>query len=172
MEFGLFIAEKSGSSLSSDHQCQDLTPAYLIFLRVPRREEVGETLASPEQKILPFFLSFSVRLNRYSFLDILCVLYLFLVDFFLSAFIAMDANAEPSEYVTLASNDGFEFVISRTAACISGTIRRMLDPKSLYPFSWTRVACVYLVPSMCGLTIAYAQATSSKPGPGGAFLKT
>lgn len=53
----------------------------------------------------------------------------------------MDPNAEPSEYVTLASNDGFEFVISRTAACISGTIRRMLDPKSLYPLSWTWVDC-------------------------------
>ncbi|KAK2746967.1 hypothetical protein FQN57_002539 [Myotisia sp. PD_48] len=39
-------------------------------------------------------------------------------------------NSQPSEYVTLASNDGFEFVISRSAAYVSGTIRRMLEPSS------------------------------------------
>nr|KMM66665.1 hypothetical protein CPAG_03003 [Coccidioides posadasii RMSCC 3488] len=39
---------------------------------------------------------------------------------------------EPPEFVTLVSNDGFEFVISRSAACISGTIRRMLDPASKF----------------------------------------
>jgi hypothetical protein len=36
-----------------------------------------------------------------------------------------------SEYVTLVSGDGFEFIIPRSAACVSGTIRRMLDPSSL-----------------------------------------
>ncbi|KAF2765354.1 putative transcriptional elongation regulator Elc1/Elongin C [Teratosphaeria nubilosa] len=35
-----------------------------------------------------------------------------------------------SEYVTLVSNDGFRFIIQRSTACISGTIRRMLDPAS------------------------------------------
>ncbi|KAH8601228.1 putative Elongin-C [Bisporella sp. PMI_857] len=35
-----------------------------------------------------------------------------------------------SKYVTLISSDGFEFVILREAAYVSGTIRRMLDPKS------------------------------------------
>jgi hypothetical protein len=35
-----------------------------------------------------------------------------------------------SEYVTLVSCDGFEFIIPRSAACVSGTIRRMLDPSS------------------------------------------
>ena len=35
-----------------------------------------------------------------------------------------------SDYVTLVSSDGFEFVISRSAANISPTIRRMLDPTS------------------------------------------
>lgn len=35
--------------------------------------------------------------------------------------------ADSTEYVTLVSNDGFEFVIPREAACVSGTIRRMLE---------------------------------------------
>ena len=34
------------------------------------------------------------------------------------------------EYVTLVSGDGFEFVIPRSTACVSGTIRRMLEPSS------------------------------------------
>ncbi|CAD0029692.1 unnamed protein product [Aureobasidium pullulans] len=32
------------------------------------------------------------------------------------------------DYVTLVSNDGFEFLVQRTSACISGAIKRMLDP--------------------------------------------
>ncbi|KAK2736464.1 hypothetical protein FQN55_001641 [Onygenales sp. PD_40] len=43
---------------------------------------------------------------------------------------SMSAKPPPPEFVTLASNDGFEFVIPRSAACVSGTIRRMLDPSS------------------------------------------
>ncbi|KAJ5568015.1 transcriptional elongation regulator [Penicillium hetheringtonii] len=38
----------------------------------------------------------------------------------------------PSEYVTLVSCDGFEFILPRSAACVSGTIRRMLDPSSKF----------------------------------------
>jgi hypothetical protein len=38
-----------------------------------------------------------------------------------------------SKYVTLISSDGFEFVVLREAACISGAIKRMLDPKSEPP---------------------------------------
>lgn len=34
------------------------------------------------------------------------------------------------EYVTLVSGDGFEFVVPRSTACVSGTIRRMLEPSS------------------------------------------
>ncbi|KAL8706487.1 MAG: hypothetical protein Q9201_000472 [Fulgogasparrea decipioides] len=37
---------------------------------------------------------------------------------------------EPSEYVTLISNDGFEFIILREAAYVADTIRKMLDPTS------------------------------------------
>ena len=45
----------------------------------------------------------------------------------------MATNQEsPAEFVTLASNDGFEFVIPRSAACVSGTLRRMLEPSSQY----------------------------------------
>ena len=42
------------------------------------------------------------------------------------------AQSPPSEFVTLVSDDGFEFIIPREAACVSGTIRRMLDPSSEY----------------------------------------
>lgn len=36
----------------------------------------------------------------------------------------------PSPFVTLISNDGFEFIVSRDAACVAGTIKKMLDPTS------------------------------------------
>ncbi|KAI9844941.1 MAG: hypothetical protein M1838_001973 [Thelocarpon superellum] len=35
-----------------------------------------------------------------------------------------------SEYVTLVSSDGFEFVVRRSAANVSGALRRMLDTRS------------------------------------------
>ncbi|KAI4103200.1 MAG: hypothetical protein L6R37_003955 [Teloschistes peruensis] len=41
-----------------------------------------------------------------------------------------NTKSPPSEYVTLISNDGFEYVILREAACVAGTIKKMLDPKS------------------------------------------
>lgn len=34
------------------------------------------------------------------------------------------------DFVTLVSNDGFEFKVLRSAACISGAMKRMLDPNS------------------------------------------
>lgn len=40
-------------------------------------------------------------------------------------------DSTPAEYVTLVSSDGFEFVLPRSTACVSGTIRRMLDPASM-----------------------------------------
>lgn len=45
------------------------------------------------------------------------------------------STASQSAYVTLVSSDGFEFHIRRSAACISGTIRRMLDPSSKATFT-------------------------------------
>lgn len=33
-----------------------------------------------------------------------------------------------TEYVTLVSNDGYEFKLLRSAACIAGTIKKALDP--------------------------------------------
>ena len=39
-------------------------------------------------------------------------------------------SSQPSTYVTLISNDGFEFIVSREAACVAGTIKKMLDPQS------------------------------------------
>ncbi|TVY67522.1 Elongin-C [Lachnellula suecica] len=45
----------------------------------------------------------------------------------------MSASSEAlSKYVTLISSDGFEFVVLREAACISGAIKRMLDPKNAF----------------------------------------
>lgn len=40
------------------------------------------------------------------------------------------ASSSSNEHVTLVSSDGFEFVIPHSTACVSGTIRRMLDPSS------------------------------------------
>ena len=37
---------------------------------------------------------------------------------------------DTSPFVTLISNDGFEFIVSRDAACVAGTIQKMLDPTS------------------------------------------
>ena len=36
----------------------------------------------------------------------------------------------PTKYVTLASCDGYEFVVLRKAVLVSSTIKGMLDPKS------------------------------------------
>jgi transcription elongation factor B subunit 1 len=48
--------------------------------------------------------------------------------------------------VTLGSYDGFEFVVLREAACISGAIRRMLDPKSRSSPPHTHaLRCVFLL---------------------------
>jgi Skp1 family, tetramerisation domain len=41
------------------------------------------------------------------------------------------SNGTPSPFVTLISSDGFEFHVRRSAACVSGTIRRMLDTQSM-----------------------------------------
>lgn len=38
----------------------------------------------------------------------------------------------PTEYVTLVSNDGFEFKVLRSAACIAGTIKKALDPQCTF----------------------------------------
>ncbi|KAF2202144.1 transcription elongation factor-like protein B polypeptide 1 [Delitschia confertaspora ATCC 74209] len=40
----------------------------------------------------------------------------------------MATEKKASEYVTLVSEDSFEFVVRRSAAIIAGTIRRSLDP--------------------------------------------
>ncbi|VEU22427.1 DEKNAAC103353 [Brettanomyces naardenensis] len=38
-----------------------------------------------------------------------------------------DSDEEISKYITLVSNDGFSFQISREAAMVSGTLRGMLN---------------------------------------------
>jgi hypothetical protein len=40
-----------------------------------------------------------------------------------------------STYVTLISSDGYSFIVQRSSACISGAIKRMLDP-SCKPYMW------------------------------------
>ncbi|CAD0086233.1 unnamed protein product [Aureobasidium vineae] len=49
---------------------------------------------------------------------------------------------EAPDYVTLVSNDGFEFVVQRKSACLSGAIKRMLDPNSAFSRS---IALLYSV---------------------------
>ena len=44
------------------------------------------------------------------------------------------ANPKSSEFVTLVSSDGFEFIVPRRAAYVAGTIKKMLDPNSEYCF--------------------------------------
>lgn len=46
------------------------------------------------------------------------------------ATIGNNAATPLTEYVTLVSSDGFEFKVLRSAACLSGTIRKALDPRS------------------------------------------
>jgi hypothetical protein len=38
---------------------------------------------------------------------------------------------QQTEYVTHVSSDGFEFKVLRSAACLAGAIKRMLDPTSV-----------------------------------------
>jgi len=49
-----------------------------------------------------------------------------------AAAVATQTNGTPSPFVTLISSDGFEFHVRRSAACVSGTIRRMLDTQNSF----------------------------------------
>ena len=40
--------------------------------------------------------------------------------------------SQPSEFVTLVSSDGFEFIVRRESAYVAGTIKKMLDPTSSF----------------------------------------
>lgn len=53
----------------------------------------------------------------------------------------MAAEDTSPAYVTLVSYDGFEFIIPRASACVSGTIRRMLDPSSMLITTLTLILC-------------------------------
>lgn len=44
------------------------------------------------------------------------------------------AAQKQTDYVTLVSSDGFEFVVKRSCATVAGAIKRMLDPSSM-PFA-------------------------------------
>ncbi|KAI6821587.1 hypothetical protein KC340_g11860 [Hortaea werneckii] len=44
----------------------------------------------------------------------------------------MATTSSKSDYVTLISNDGFSFVVQRSAATISPMVRKMLDPQSMF----------------------------------------
>lgn len=64
-----------------------------------------------------------------------------------------------SKYVTLISSDGFEFIVLRDAACVSGAIKRMLDPTS-------ECLLCHLTPTMCDMDRWYCanlQADSKNP---------
>jgi transcription elongation factor B subunit 1 len=51
------------------------------------------------------------------------------------------ADPSQTDYVTLVSSDGFEFKVLRSAACISETIKKALDPTCVFPL------CTHTVPS-------------------------
>ncbi|KAF2152423.1 transcriptional elongation regulator Elc1/Elongin C [Myriangium duriaei CBS 260.36] len=55
---------------------------------------------------------------------------------------------ETSEYVTLVSSDGFDFIIQRSAACVSGTIKRMLDPQSGFAEARTGICRFENIPAV------------------------
>ncbi|KAI6898615.1 hypothetical protein KC318_g9413 [Hortaea werneckii] len=44
----------------------------------------------------------------------------------------MASASSETDYVTLISNDGFSFVVQRSAATISPMVRKMLDPQSMF----------------------------------------
>lgn len=52
------------------------------------------------------------------------------------------SDQKVSEYVTLVSNDGYEFKLLRSAACISGTIKRAMNPECK---TWS---CTFLTMSL------------------------
>jgi hypothetical protein len=62
------------------------------------------------------------------------------------------AEVSDSPYVTLVSSDGFAFTLRRECANRSGTIRRMLDPKSGFKEAVTGVChfenIVYVFPAV------------------------
>jgi len=41
------------------------------------------------------------------------------------------SESTQTDYVTLVSNDGFEFKVRRSAACVADAIRKMLDPQCM-----------------------------------------
>ncbi|KAE9964640.1 hypothetical protein BLS_007759 [Venturia inaequalis] len=42
----------------------------------------------------------------------------------------MSSAPSQTEYVTLVSSDGFEFIVKRSCAVLAGAIKNMLDPNS------------------------------------------
>jgi hypothetical protein len=49
-----------------------------------------------------------------------------------SVYLTTMADEKTTEYVTLVSNDQYEFKILRSAACIAGTIKKALDPSCMH----------------------------------------
>lgn len=61
------------------------------------------------------------------------------------------ADEKPTEYVTLVSNDGYEFKLLRSAACIAGTIKKALDPMCMT----TNLTVVNLTATNTSLQLAF-----------------
>ncbi|MCJ1291846.1 hypothetical protein MMC34_003393 [Xylographa carneopallida] len=62
------------------------------------------------------------------------------------------ANA-PTEYVTLVSSDGFEFVVRRESAYVAGTIKRMLDPASNFAEAISGRCVFENIKCVCGVVL-------------------
>jgi len=65
------------------------------------------------------------------------------------------STSEPPKFVKLVSSDGFEFIVQRTSACVSGAIKRMLDPKS------KTVVCHMSVAAADELTDGFAESKTN-----------
>ena len=82
-------------------------------------------------------------------------------------------SASTSEFVTLVSNDGFEFIIRRQSAYVAGTIKRMLDPtSSCFSFFALDPSEDRQAENRLGLNFArHPQVVSRKPSVEGVFLR-
>lgn len=65
--------------------------------------------------------------------------------------------SEESEYVTLISSDGYSFIVQRSSACISGAIKRMLDPSCM--FAHKTPAAIFLADKICQMVSPNRKAT-------------
>jgi hypothetical protein len=98
---------------------------YQYWTRLMRQANAPHTI-SPENsnassQLSPLQFSLSLHPHRFALLQ-------------LAKMADTTEQNDLPEYIMLISSDGYEFPILRSAATVSGTLRRMLDPKSKSSF--------------------------------------